>query len=718
MRPRLLGILSAVTLQAAALQASASPAVLVVAPSGGDFTSVQAALDAAQPGDSVRVRAGVYAETVVFPRGGAPGAPIALEAWPGEQPVLDGGGGPGPDLLRIDDASHVRVLGLELRGLRGVRDGSGIRVTGAATDVVLRGNRIHDLRGRNAMGITVYGTRATAISGLTIEANEISDCDAAPSEALTVNGNVDGFVIAGNRVHDVNNIGIVAIGGETDVQPDPSLVARNGAIRDNQVARARSSYGGGYAAGIYVDGGRDLVVERNLVTMSDLGLEIGAENRGVVARNVHVRENVFLANDKACLVFGGYGAGTGRVRNSRFTHNTCWGNDTLGSGNGELWIQYAEDNVVSHNVFHATAAGLLVSSWTGNVGTVLDRNLWFTTGAPRFLWNGTEHAGLAAFRAATGQEANGLFADPRLVAPAAGDVHLGAGSPAIDAGDPAFVPAAGETDVDGGPRVGGPRVDLGADEATRCGDGVVEAPEQCDDSNLDSGDGCDANCTPTGCGNGAVTAGEACDDGNRAGGDCCDAACALEPPGSPCADGDPCTQRDGCTAGTCVGQEEPAPTCRVAHSTMLQICDGSPDTKDRLGWRWKGGAAVPLAELGDPVAGGTAYTLCVYDAAGGTPHLALRATAPPGARWRSRGGRGFRYGDGLATPDGVQKLSVGPTAITLNGRGAALALPPLPLAQDPAVMAQLHASTGACWTSAHARPARRNDPAQFRDGSD
>src|SRR5262245_34146429 len=61
-----------------------------------------------------------------------------------------------------------------------------------------------------------------------------------------------------------------------------------------------------------------------------------------------------------------------------------------------------------------------------------------------------------------------------------------------------------------------------------CGNGVVEAPELCDDGNLVSGDGCDINCTPTGCGNGVVTLGEECDDGNVLPGDCCSPLCVNE----------------------------------------------------------------------------------------------------------------------------------------------------------------------------------------------
>jgi cysteine-rich repeat protein len=53
-------------------------------------------------------------------------------------------------------------------------------------------------------------------------------------------------------------------------------------------------------------------------------------------------------------------------------------------------------------------------------------------------------------------------------------------------------------------------------------------PEECDDGNTTSGDGCDLNCTTSRCGNGIVAGAESCEDGNTTSGDGCSAACGVE----------------------------------------------------------------------------------------------------------------------------------------------------------------------------------------------
>ncbi len=58
-----------------------------------------------------------------------------------------------------------------------------------------------------------------------------------------------------------------------------------------------------------------------------------------------------------------------------------------------------------------------------------------------------------------------------------------------------------------------------------CGNGIVDAGEECDDGNTTSGDGCDVTCAVTRCGNAVTTNGEECDDGNNNTNDACENDC-------------------------------------------------------------------------------------------------------------------------------------------------------------------------------------------------
>ncbi|MEW5850656.1 MAG: FG-GAP-like repeat-containing protein [Myxococcota bacterium] len=73
-----------------------------------------------------------------------------------------------------------------------------------------------------------------------------------------------------------------------------------------------------------------------------------------------------------------------------------------------------------------------------------------------------------------------------------------------------------------------------------CGNGTLEAPEECDDGNNWDYDGCSPICTagtyPAACGNSVVDPGEDCDDGNHANWDGCSAFCtwvSYPRPGEP-----------------------------------------------------------------------------------------------------------------------------------------------------------------------------------------
>jgi cysteine-rich repeat protein len=81
---------------------------------------------------------------------------------------------------------------------------------------------------------------------------------------------------------------------------------------------------------------------------------------------------------------------------------------------------------------------------------------------------------------------------------------------------------------------------------TMCGDGIMIGQEDCDDGDMNSGDGCSMSCQfeagfecagvpslcrPV-CGDGMTVGAESCDDSNTHDGDGCDAHCQVEPDGS------------------------------------------------------------------------------------------------------------------------------------------------------------------------------------------
>jgi cysteine-rich repeat protein len=78
-------------------------------------------------------------------------------------------------------------------------------------------------------------------------------------------------------------------------------------------------------------------------------------------------------------------------------------------------------------------------------------------------------------------------------------------------------------------------------QGDRCGDGVLQGQEACDDGNLTPSDGCSPLCVvedgwrcieglpcTTVCGDSIVAGGETCDDGNTIAGDGCSSACQIE----------------------------------------------------------------------------------------------------------------------------------------------------------------------------------------------
>ncbi len=444
----------AALLAALVLPGMASARQIVVAPVGGDFASVAAGVDAAQAGDTVTVMAGVYYETVSFSRSGSAAAGfISLSGQAGA--ILDGGGGPGQG-ISIHGVNYIRVAGMTVRNFKGTGTPMGIDVEGSSSSIELRDNTIYGIESPNdnAHGIAFYGTAATPMTNLLVEGNEIRNCRLGQSEALVLNGNIDGFTVSGNSVHDNDNIGIDFIGFE-GTGPAGQDQARHGICADNVVYNISSAtnptYGGDRSAdGIYVDGGLGIVIERNRVDACDIGIEVACEHGGEAVSDVTVRDNFVSRGFQGDVLMGGYDATRGMALNVVVVNNT-----TCGATGGEIVLQYNCDGItIENNILYATAGQAYIADEGGNnAGITVENNLYF---------------GASSTSPGSYPDARAIFANPLLVSPST-DLHLQVGSPAIDAGldlgnDAQGQPVSGALDVDGTLRVQGGAINLGADE--------------------------------------------------------------------------------------------------------------------------------------------------------------------------------------------------------------------------------------------------------------
>ena len=451
------------------------------------WLTLQYGLDQLTSGDTLYIMAGSYNEKVEINVSGSPSSPITITNYANDEVIIDGSGlSAVVAVVGIFGQSHLVIDGLTIAN-NAMLDAQGIVVEEACSDITIRNTTIHNIHfssnpsaqvnsSTNAQPLIVYGSdSAIAITGLVLSGNEIYDCRTGFSEALAVNGNVDGFEVSNNHVHDITNIGIDIIGHEGTSGNPATDQARNGLVAGNTVSNCISAYA--TSGGIYVDGARDLVIENNVSFHNGYGIEIGCENVGKTASGIRVRNNLLYDNEVAGISLGGfdYPTGSGKVTTTIITNNTLFANDFSGGWTGELYLTYTEDCSFSNNIFFTSDQNVLVYNEATSLNLQLDYNLYHCPGganALEFYWDGADYFGFTAFQSGTGLDTNSLFADPDFVSSLlpSPNLHLKEGSPAIDRGDPLFVPAGGETDIDGDARILGGRVDIGADEYTSNGD--------------------------------------------------------------------------------------------------------------------------------------------------------------------------------------------------------------------------------------------------------
>ena len=413
----------------------ASTRSLFVAENGNDasgngsfelpYRSLAQAVSVVQPGQTIEMRAGQNYCGTTISRPGSAGAWITLRAYSNEAVRIVPCG-------RADSIYFYRdgfgplywvMQGLEVQG------GSGytvkidtphvhlinnnlhsaaldiVKVVGTANDVIIFGNEIHHniaANGANAQGIDIVGADRTWVAY-----NYVHDI---PSIGMYAKGNARNTVFEHNRVENIYERGIM-LGQSTDLalMTDGPYEAYDGIIRNNIVRNTGSAC---------------------LASASAFNIKIYNNSCYNAATRAHGA--IFLSNE----------AETGQAGSNIDIRNN---------------ILYVSNTATRPAVFIGSNA--LADETT----LTLARNLYWSTSAPTFTWEGRTqplyNVSLADWRQATGKDADSMAADPLYADTAS--LALQSTSPAIDTGVNIAVVT---MDYRGAARPFGPATDIGAYE--------------------------------------------------------------------------------------------------------------------------------------------------------------------------------------------------------------------------------------------------------------
>lgn len=381
--------------------------------------------DIAFPGDTVRVLAGTYPESVIIERTGQEGLPITFQADPGVtvtgdvtvDPAIGGFG------FALSAKQYIVIDGFTITHT----PNKGIYVNGSSY-ITIQNNHVNyagkDIYGQHQEGIFLTNTQNSKIAHNTTDHNTCIGIRLAASS----NNNV-----ISNNISYAN-------------------VAPLNTVSD--------------AAGIEIDDSSYNTVIHNITfDNEDSGINLYIGGGGGSTYN-YVVSNLSYGNRD-------HGIDNNSSPNQIIVGNTVQGNFTSGI-NLELNSSGATlmNNIVSDNGLHALEDGRkaynIYVDGTSYIGTNLDYNLYHLSpgNIMQIKWNGVGYASIAEFKIAipgqelAGLEGNPLFSEPAVPATkengsSGGDYYLSAGSPAIDSAN-SDAPYEPNVDIEGSPRVDDP----------------------------------------------------------------------------------------------------------------------------------------------------------------------------------------------------------------------------------------------------------------------
>ncbi|GIW47415.1 MAG: hypothetical protein KatS3mg078_1292 [Deltaproteobacteria bacterium] len=396
--------------------------VIVVSLDGsGDYTSIQSAVDVAEPGDTIQVRTGVYKESVWITKSGTPDKPITLMAYPGDVPTIDPtgtghGGNASPDQNGIYISKGAKwwiIDGFEIKGgYNGVKIGPG-----GSSNITIRNNYVHD---SNYQGILIVNANDILIANNEIHSNGIDGDECFFNLS-------SGYVNTPSKCHGI----YMSNFDQTGVQRIT--------IRGNYI----HTQGG---AGIQTyDSASEVLIENNLLVNTSHGMWLGGIQNSVVRNNtlVLISPVAIKPTDQSQYY---------SVIDSR------WGNKTTLAGN------VVKNNIVyvSQSSFNGFPVYVLAMPDVDSSTWSVNYNLWYAPSNTKWIWKNTVKTDFnSEYKQTTGWDKNGpsIPSDPMFVDLSQHNYSIRSSSPAIDNGDPT---SASKLDLTRKPRDSKP--DIGAYE--------------------------------------------------------------------------------------------------------------------------------------------------------------------------------------------------------------------------------------------------------------
>ena len=412
------------------------------------YCTISAAIAArGTAGNTILVQPGIYRETITFPASGTSLAPIVLRAN-GAGVIIDGADDLSAPGQWVQFSGNV-WLAAGVNWSPGQVFADGARLTAASNPpnslpsgtfrfvpndglyVNAGGGNpgLHNVQAsRRANAFVISNKSWITIQGFTVTRTDersfniksgasdlaILDCTVTFSNRYGIYLNNCARVrIAGNVVTDSNNHGIILTAGSTGCVIEDNEGARNA------VPGARS------ANGLYLYGSSSNTIRRNRWHHNqDTGQHLQSASNNNLSYN-----NVSWSN-------GDHGFDHVGASGTHHLNDVAYGNFKDGfsiegtSPNTQLANCIAVNNGVTTGEFDLWVDPTSTSGFVSN-----DNIFWNSTSQSPFKYIGTLYSTLAAYQAASGQDSRSLQADPGFVNPAAGDLHLLAGSPAIDSGN-------------------------------------------------------------------------------------------------------------------------------------------------------------------------------------------------------------------------------------------------------------------------------------------